>query len=170
MPKIIENLRQTLLDEARSQVLSCGYSAMTIRSVAKACGVSVGAVYNYFPSKDTLIATFMLDRWQHCLSAILSVAQEAPDPTSVLRCIYDQLVVYLQEHRSLFRDEAAAAGFAGSFSKYHGLLRSQLAAPLLRFFPDAFTCDFIAEALLTWTVAGKGFEEQFLLIQKLYKE
>ena len=51
MPKIIENIREKLLEEARRQVMEEGYEAMTIRSVAGACGVGVGTVYNYFSSK-----------------------------------------------------------------------------------------------------------------------
>ena len=35
MPKIIENLPQRLLEEARRQIETSGFSAMTIRSVAK---------------------------------------------------------------------------------------------------------------------------------------
>ena len=52
MPKIIENLDQRLKEEARRQIRESGYSAMTIRSVAAACGVGVGTVYNYYPSKE----------------------------------------------------------------------------------------------------------------------
>ena len=33
----------------------------TVRSVAAGCGVAVGTVYNYFSSKDMLIAAFMLE-------------------------------------------------------------------------------------------------------------
>ncbi len=50
MPKIIENLQSKLIEEAKKQIEEAGYGAMTIRSVAKACGVGVGTVYNYFSS------------------------------------------------------------------------------------------------------------------------
>ena len=63
MPKIIENLPQRLLEEARKQCEELGYSAMTIRSVAKGCGVGVGTVYNYYPSKDALIAEVVRTDW-----------------------------------------------------------------------------------------------------------
>jgi hypothetical protein len=36
----------------------------------------------------------------------------------------------MQLLKAIFRDEAAAAAFAGAFSRYHALLRSQLAAPV----------------------------------------
>ena len=60
MPKIIENLQEKLIHEARRQVQQKGYGSLTIRSVATACGVGVGTVYNYFASKDALVAAFIL--------------------------------------------------------------------------------------------------------------
>ena len=56
MPKIIENVREQLLAEAKKQVFEHGYADTTIRSVARACGLGVGTVYNYFSSKEMLIA------------------------------------------------------------------------------------------------------------------
>lgn len=56
MPKILENIRELLLQEAKRQVFENGYSSLTIRSVAGACGIGVGTVYNYFESKDALVA------------------------------------------------------------------------------------------------------------------
>ena len=46
MPKIIENLPERLAEEARGQIEESGYAAMTIRSVAKGCGVGVGICRN----------------------------------------------------------------------------------------------------------------------------
>ena len=60
MPKIIENLRQTLLSAARTLLLREGYAALTIRRVAAISGIAVGTVYNYFPSKELLAAAVML--------------------------------------------------------------------------------------------------------------
>ena len=74
MPKIIEDLEGKLLAEARRQIEESGYGAMTVRSVAKACGVGVGTVYNYFPSKDALVATYMLADWKTCVAAIEAVS------------------------------------------------------------------------------------------------
>ena len=168
MPKIIENLESKLIEEAKKQITESGYSAMTIRSVAKQCGVGVGTVYNYFPSKEAMLATYMLADWKDCIATITAVSTYSESPKPVVLCIFDQLLLFAQRHQAIFRDETAAAAFAGSFSKYHGILRSQLAAPLRKFCSSDFSADFIAESLLTWTMAGKSFDDIFGMIEKLF--
>jgi AcrR family transcriptional regulator len=168
MPKIIENLESKLTQEARRQIEEFGYQAVTIRSVAKACGVGVGTVYNYFQSKEDLLATYLLVDWKTCIAAIEAVSTYSESPAAVVRCIHDQLCRYAQRHQAIFRDEAAASSVAGSSSQYHGMLRGQLAAPLRKFCSTDFAAEFIAEALLTWTMAGKSFQEIYGMIEKLF--
>ena len=167
MPKIIENLREKLVCEARRQVQEHGYAALTIRSVATACGVGIGTVYNYFASKDALVAAFMLEDWQKAITAIQDATLCNTNAQPIFACIYDQLLDFTALHQHVFADEAAVANFSGAPSPYHNLLRSQLAAPLRKYCPDDFTSEFIAEALLTWTIAGRGIEEISPLLNKL---
>jgi AcrR family transcriptional regulator len=168
MPKIIENLETRLIQEAQRQIAESGYGATTIRSVAKGCGVGVGTVYNYFSSKEALVATFMLSDWKQCMAVAEAVSKYAESPKAIARCLYDQLHQFVQRHQAILRDEAAAPGFTGSFSQYHGMLRSQIASPLRKFCQTDFQADFIAEALLTWTSAGKEFDEIYGMIGKIF--
>ena len=46
MPKILESIREQLLETARRQIGKNGYGSTTIRSVASECGIAVGTVYN----------------------------------------------------------------------------------------------------------------------------
>ena len=124
MPKIIENLESRLIAEARRQIEASGYSAMTIRSVAAGCGVGVGTVYNYFSAKEELIAACLLEDWNQCVTDINAVSADSETPRPVALYIYDQLTCFAARHAVIFRDEAAAAGFAGAFSRYHGVLRT----------------------------------------------
>ena len=168
MPKIIENLPQRLMAEARRQIEESGFAAMTIRSVAKACGVGVGTVYNYFSSKDDLLASSMQDDWMVCVAAMGEVAGSETTPEAVARAVYDELSDFVHRHNHIFRDEAAAKSFANSFRVYHGLLRSQLAAPMRRFFSDDFGAEFAAESLLTWAMAHKDFDTIWSQLKKLF--
>jgi len=168
MPKIIENPESRLTEEAVRQIEANGYSAMTIRSVAKACGVGVGTVYNYFSSKEDLLARHLLQSWQPCITAINAVSTYCDSPEPVLHCIYDQLCAYATRHRAIFSDQAARFAYASSMGKYHAMLRSQLAQPLEKFCTDSFAAEFIAEALLTWTMAGKDFDAVWGMLQKLF--
>lgn len=167
MPKIIENLEQRLIDETRRQIQQAGYGALTIRTVANACGISVGTVYNYFPSKDDLLAACMLGDWNRCIGAVNQAAAQSDEPEAVVRCLYDQLCGFIHSYEAVFRDSHAASAYAGYFSRYHGILRAQLAAPLRKYCENDFSAEFIAEAILTWTMAGKSLEEIYSIIKKL---
>lgn len=168
MPKIIENLPQRLVEEARRQIAESGYSAMTVRSVAKGCGVGVGTVYNYYPSKDALVAAFMLSDWNACMEPVRSCAAAATEPEAVLRAMYDGLRKFLRLHEAIFRDEAAAVSFSGSGSRYHSLLRQQLAQPVRKFCRDDFTAEFLAESMLAWTVEAAPVDDLIALLLRLF--
>lgn len=168
MPKIIKDLQSRLKEEARRQIETNGYSTMTVRSVAKGCGVGTGTVYNYYDSKDDLVAACLLEDWDKCLSAIYAVGTYSETPLPVVRCIQDQLFSYGKLHETVFQDPAACASVALSFRKYHAMLRSQLALPLRKFCKDDFTAEFIAEAILTWTMVGKSDQEIYGIVGKLF--
>lgn len=174
MPKIIENVQENLLREARKQVLEQGYSAMTIRSVASACGISIGTVYNYFPSKDMLVASFMLEDWQTCMEAIRKCSEEYVNPKIVLKCVYEELKIFTQNYMPLFQDENAEISFASAFPKRHRQLRGQIANLLQKICAmqdkaDAdFLAEFLAENMLTWTLANKTFEEISNILLQLF--
>ena len=168
MPKIIENLPQRLLEEARRQIEESGYGSLTIRTVAKNCGVGVGTVYNYYRSKDELVAAFMLEDWMACMNAVRTCGETAETAEPVLRAMYEGLTAFIGRHQAIFRDEDAAVAFSGSIGRYHAMLRGQLSEPLRRFCGDDFTAEFAAESMLTWTVAGVPFEQLYELVRRLF--
>ena len=174
MPKIIENIREKLLAEAKRQVSESGYSAMTIRSVATACGVGTGTVYNYFPSKDMLVASFMLEDWMLCMQEIEQGMGTAEDVKAALYCMYHELLVYKEKYTNLFADENAEASYIASSSQRHHLLCEQLAEPLKGWTAKqtevdaSFLAEFIAENMLALTMAGKSFEQITSVLLQLF--
>jgi AcrR family transcriptional regulator len=59
-------MRQQLSDTATEMFLDRGFDAVRVVDVAEACGVSEKTVYNYFPTKESLI----LDRWDTTMASL----------------------------------------------------------------------------------------------------
>lgn len=168
MPKVIHNLRQKLLTEARKQLEDTGYRAMTIQSIAKACGVGVGTVYNYFPSKEAILSACISEDWMKCVDTINSVAKYSQTYDAVIHCIYDQVLNFGMEHEYVFRDSAASDSVDAILYRYMWFLSGQIAVPLRKFCKSDTEAHIIAEALLTWIRTGKSFDEIYGSIVKLF--
>ena len=168
MPKIIENLREQLLAEAKKQILENGYAATTVRSVAGACGVGVGTVYNYFESKEMLIATFLYDDWKHYLSHMQTLSPD--DPHALLEGIFNSLKQFAGENEKLFSDaDALKMVSVGSFGR-HKMLREQIASFLQPLCKTAFCAEFVAEAVIRWATEKVDFETVYPLLEKLIEK
>ncbi|MBQ3865734.1 MAG: TetR/AcrR family transcriptional regulator [Clostridia bacterium] len=174
MPKVIENLREKLLEEARRQVGERGFGRTTIRSVAQACGVATGTVYNYFPSKEMLVATFMAQDWRDLTE---SVARRDPaDRKAYIHAVYEAIRRFSETYKTLFADGDALRAFYAVFTTRHAQLREGLAALLLPVCPAgdaeerAFLAAFTAEALLTWTVAQIPFDQLYAVLNKTLED
>lgn len=55
--------KEEILKISRELIRQKGWSAVNIRSVAAACGVSVGSIYNYFDSKAALVGATVESIW-----------------------------------------------------------------------------------------------------------
>jgi AcrR family transcriptional regulator len=167
MPKIIENLREQIITEAQNQLSEQGYKKTTIRSVAQECGIAVGTVYNYFKSKDILIASLVLEDWNGCIQSIANYPKE--DRRAFLEHIHISLNAFEKKHDKLFTDKEASKTFNTVFFERHRLLRSQLSHLIHSLTDDKFLSDFVAEALLCWTTEGKSFEEIYPFLPEQIK-
>ena len=173
MPKIIENVREKLIETTREQIKKYGYAGTTIRSVAKECSLGVGTVYNYFESKEKLVHAYMYKDWLTAKEQILLCSERTDDPREILICIHTVLYEYMTEHRCLFADPHASKVFADYYVKGHVFLRNQLAEILMEACnkhaksPSELLPAFLAEEMLVWTAAGLPFENIYAL-QKVH--
>lgn len=55
--------KEEILKTSRELIQQHGWSAVNIRSVAAACGVSVGSIYNYYDSKAALVRATVESVW-----------------------------------------------------------------------------------------------------------
>lgn len=173
MPKIIENVKEQIIEEAKKQLFENGYSKTTIRSVATACGIGVGTMYNYFQSKDMLISSFMLEDWRKCISQMKKL--DASDELSFLKGVHDQLKIFIEKYNFLFKDKDAASVYSAVFTERHAQLRGVLGGIILPVCIDKgydepdFVASHIAESILFWTLEDVPFEKQAGIFKILLK-
>ena len=167
MPKIVENLRERIVEETKKQIVENGYSEVTMRSIAKACGIGLGTIYNYYESKDFIVATYMSKDWNECLSKIQNDINNNKD---ILESIYTRLVDYIIEHEKLFTDKKAEISYASNVIKWHTLFRGQIASIIIQICnKDSFLSEFIAESLISWATEKKEFALLEPILKKLIK-
>jgi AcrR family transcriptional regulator len=81
MPRISaereEATRRRILKAARQVFVQKGFHRASIDDVVAACGLSVGAIYTYFPNKDELIRASILDANREESDALLADTRAA---------------------------------------------------------------------------------------------
>lgn len=76
--------RQQILDAARTCFIRSGFARTTLQDVFAEAGLSAGAVYNYFRSKEELILAIAADRHERERSVMAS-ARATQEPLEALR-------------------------------------------------------------------------------------
>jgi AcrR family transcriptional regulator len=174
MPKIINDLQEKILKEAKRQVFENGYTSMTIRSVAQECGIAIGTIYNYYPSKDYLIASFVLIDWIPLKEELNEKCKSTAQPMDAFNCIYMILEKFILDYQPLFQETGAVKSVSITFHSRHCELRGQLAEMIHDLCmekaktPSQFLPEFIAEALLTWSAEQRSFEELRTVLNHLF--
>ena len=174
MPKAIDDLHNTILREARPILVSHGYEQLTIRNVARICGVAVGTVYRYFDSKDELVSEILRNDWEPAKGRMRRAAESVSTPIEGLRsinaCIRDFIAEYAvawAEYRTIYR-------YSPALNKAHETFIEDINAivhpMMLRFFPDynPVLSDFLSRIVMAASAENaKPFEELLPVFEKL---
>ena len=101
-------MRQQLSDTATRMFLDRGFAAVRVTEIAEACGVSEKTVFNYFPTKESLI----LDRLESTMASVKAgLAEPGASPVeAVLRILDDELAAMTSWLAA--QDDPARAGAA----------------------------------------------------------
>jgi len=111
-------MRRQLSGTATAMFLERGFDAVRVAEIAEACGVSEKTVFNYFPTKESLI----LDRWESTLASLrTALAEPGLSPVqAALRVLSEELTAvtgWLAAH-----DDPVQA--AALFLRFGALMRS----------------------------------------------
>ncbi|MCS7483911.1 TetR/AcrR family transcriptional regulator [Umezawaea endophytica] len=81
-------MRQQLSDTATEMFIERGFDAVRVSEIAEACGVSEKTVFNYFPTKESLV----LDLGEATLNALNDLADpKSPPVETAVRILNEQL-------------------------------------------------------------------------------
>jgi TetR/AcrR family transcriptional regulator, fatty acid metabolism regulator protein len=87
-----ENKRRLILDAAVRVFARQGFHACRVSDIADEAGVAYGLVYHYFASKDEVLDTLFLERWNVMLELIREVDAEAMPVRDKFRAIASFIV------------------------------------------------------------------------------
>jgi TetR/AcrR family fatty acid metabolism transcriptional regulator len=88
-----QDKRRMILDAAVRVFARQGFHACRVADIADEAGVAYGLVYHYFASKDEVLDTLFLERWEVMLRTIREVdAQEGVDAREKLQAIASFIV------------------------------------------------------------------------------
>ena len=77
MPKDLGDVREQIISAAKEMLLQ--NENFSIRALSTKVGIATGTVYNYFPTKEAVIAAVMSEDWQRTLQQMDRTAEEAPE-------------------------------------------------------------------------------------------
>lgn len=154
--------QEAILTVAKEMVLTSGLQKLNIRDVAVKCGVSVGSIYNYFPTKGDLILSTIESIWREILvlDAPENPAQSFPlKVESLFQRIRDGLGQSPSFFLSHSMNVAALDKEKGkeSMNRYLGRIRNDLLHalnedPLVE--TDRFTTTFPQEAFVDYVFSN----------------
>ncbi len=84
--------RRVILDAAVRVFAHQGFHTCRVADIADEAGVAYGLVYHYFPSKDAILDTLFLERWDVMLAAIADADASDRTPREQLQTIASFIV------------------------------------------------------------------------------
>lgn len=106
MPKIIENLKETIILESRRLLANKGYDDFNIREIAKHCNIALGTFYNYFPTKDELVIEIVREDWKEISNLVEKLMVTDESFKEKIRKIYLAVGQFISNYISIFMEMA----------------------------------------------------------------
>jgi len=102
MPKVIDNLREIILSQAREIVVNQGIDKLTMREVSNKTCIAVGTIYNYFPTKRELTTVLIEKYWYEYLNHIDEIDNTVDDLFTKLHRIYSKMEYFVDTFKEIW--------------------------------------------------------------------
>jgi AcrR family transcriptional regulator len=138
LARIIENPKQLIISHAKEILYQQGYQKLSMRALSKACGIALGTIYNYYPTKKDLLFEMMTDYWQRFLDAVAEIIATDADIYLKLHRVFTELEIFISNFRQywltpeLYGDQAYSDGGLQKDHRFIDQLIDLIAAELTR--------------------------------------
>lgn len=175
MPKLILNLRDNILSSAKTILFDKGYQELNMRMLAKLNNTAVGTIYNYFPSKDLLVASIVAEDWHLKMNEIKEVSKSV----STFDEGIEKIILIINSFYSMYRNVFRSSGLKNVREEYpdkYDLLISSIGfeiEELLRHFNISFTdfeITFIVTNIFVSVTNDWPYEQTIHILKKIVKE
>lgn len=111
MPKIIENVKESLILEGRKTLIEKNYKELNIRDIAKNCNIAIGTFYNYFSNKEEFVSEIFKDDWRNTLNLAERLKTSEEPLKEKIRKIYISMQDFVDKYISIFYEIAMLKGY-----------------------------------------------------------
>jgi AcrR family transcriptional regulator len=144
-----EATKQKILEAALKLFRKRGFERTTMRDVAKAAGVALGAAYYYFPSKDALVLAYY-DGTQDAHGAVAREAmKDAPALDARLRIVLHTKIDTIEKDRKLLSALFRSVGDPSSELSIFSTQAKRVRDESIALFHEAFALEELPQELKT---------------------
>jgi AcrR family transcriptional regulator len=111
VPKIIENIKENLIQEGRKTLLEKSYKELSIRDAAKNCGIGIGTFYNYFENKEEYVSQIFKDDWEKTLMLAEGLKLSDEPLKEKIKKVYISLDGFVDKYLSVFYEISMIKGY-----------------------------------------------------------
>lgn len=175
MPKVIKDLRNNILSVSKDELFNKGYKELNMRNIAKRTNTAVGTIYNYFNSKEILVASIILEDWYKSIDEIKSVTDRALSIEEGLKGILKAISSFYSLYGSVFQNSGLPNIKIAYPDKYEMLNKgiSEEIIKLMNKFNssyDDFEITFIVSNIFSSVTNNWPLEQTINILNKIIKE
>ena len=111
MGEVERDTRGQILEAAKAEFLAKGFQHASLRGIVRAAGVTTGALYGYYDSKEALFDALVRECYERVMGefrgalmafAELPIEQQPENMGAVSRRCMREMLLYMHEHRDEF--------------------------------------------------------------------
>lgn len=178
MPKVLENVKENILNTARDMILVEGLNSISIRELSSRCNISIGTIYNYFDSKQDIVISVVWQEWYSTLNRMDYHNNSNIDYIEKLKIIFIEIRSFLNiVHNMQYGDFFNTIGIEklmkikNNKKDLHEVLSSKIFDALSNVNtspPDPMVCEIIIKLYCSYAVSYDiSFEDLKPYIEKL---